>query len=378
MHAMIKGLHKAGHDVKVIAMNTNKYHVEPGDLPEEFLEMSKIEYVDIDLSVTPVKALANLFSKRSLHVSRFESEAFKQKIKEVLRKERFDIIQLELLYMTPYLDVIRQYSDAPVVLRSHNIEYRIWERITANTRNPLKRYYLNMLTKRLKKYETVTMHLFDGIIPISKVDANFYLEHGFNKPVKDISFVIDLSQYRPHKNDDFPSLFHLGVMNWMPNEEGIQWFLDHVWPKVHAMFPTLKLYLAGRSMPAWLSELDMANVEVVGEVEDAQEFMLSKSVMIVPLFSGSGIRIKIIEGMALSKAIISTTIGAEGINHTHGSDILIADTPQEFIEAIATCVNNRSLCLKMGTNARALIEQDFNYGRLIGRLEAFYREVMKN
>ena len=124
-------------------------------------------------------------------------------------------------------------------------------------------------------------------------------------------------------------------MNWLPNKEGIKWFLDEVWPIIHQALPDLKIYLAGREMPSWLLELNLSNVKVIGEVPDAHEFIRSKSISIAPLLSGSGIRIKIIESMAMGKAVVATTIGAEGINYTTGKDIMIADTPEAFCEAVA-------------------------------------------
>ena len=164
----------------------------------------------------------------------------------------------------------------------------------------------------MKNYEPNAINQYDGIATISKKDAEFYMKNNSSVPVVDISFGVDINQYEVSSESfEFPSLFHLGSMNWMPNEEGIKWFIETTWSMVSEKYSDLKFYLAGRMMPEWLEKLSIDNIEVLGEVEDAQELIKSKAVMIVPLFSGSGIRIKIIEGMALGKAIISTEIGAE-------------------------------------------------------------------
>ncbi|MCB0805824.1 MAG: glycosyltransferase [Bacteroidales bacterium] len=376
MNANITSMLKAGHQVKVLALNTNKYQVDPKDIPAVYRQKTGIEFIYVDLAIKPLDAFLNLFSKNSYHVERFISKDVEQKLKQVLQQEKFDVVQLEMLYMTPYMDVIRKYSKAKIVLRSHNIEHRIWQRVAETTRNPLKSVYLRYLTTKLKNYELSHLNSYDGIACISSKDAAFFSEHGCNIPITTVPFGVDTDIYKSGLTDyEFPSLFHIGSMNWMPNEEGINWFLEKAWPLIHADLPDLKIYLAGREMPAWLTNLNKKNVEVLGEVDDAHQFIHSKSIMVVPLFSGSGIRIKIIEGMALGKAIISTSIGAEGINYTHGENILIADTPEDFLKAVKKCVADKTLCEELGRKARQLIEQEHSHEAVIRSLEGFYEQI---
>ena len=129
-------------------------------------------------------------------------------------------------------------------------------------------------------------------------------------------------------------------------------------------------------MPEWLLNSNYINVKIIGEVENAQEFINSKAVMIVPLLSGSGIRIKIIEGMASGKTVISTKIGAEGINYENGKNILIANTPYEFSEAIKKCVRDQDYCNMIGRNARILIKNEYNNNKIIKKLMNFYKEIL--
>ncbi|MCD4730280.1 MAG: glycosyltransferase family 4 protein, partial [Bacteroidales bacterium] len=286
MNANIEGLIAAGHQVKVLALNTNKYFIKLDEIPQEYIDKTKIELIYQDLSIKPFDAFLNLFSKKSFHVERFISVAFAEKIVETLEQDEYDIVQLEMLYMTPYINVIRKHSKAKIILRSHNVEHLIWERVTAITENTLKRSYLKGLTRKLKNYELNAINQYDGIATISKKDAEFYLKNNSSVPVVDISFGVDINQYEVSSESfEFPSLFHLGSMNWMPNEEGIKWFIETTWSMVSEKFPELKFYLAGRMMPEWLEKLSIDNIEVLGEVEDAQDFINSKAIMIVPLFS---------------------------------------------------------------------------------------------
>jgi polysaccharide biosynthesis protein PslH len=389
MNMMIEGVINAGHKVKVLAVNSNKYSVDISSIPEDYKARTGIEFVQLDLRVKPFPAFLNLFSSRSLHIERFISPAFEKKLEEILKKEKFDIVQFEMIHMSPYIGVVRKCSKAKLILRAHNIEHIIWERIAKNTKDIFKKIYLIHLARTLKKYELSVINDFDGIIAITNNDALVFRDAIAGRQerlipderrisagqVISIPFGIDLSKFPVSDSEcDFPSLFSIGSMDWNPNSEGIYWFLEKVWPEVHQKFPTLKYYIAGRNMPEWLMNKDYPNVIVVGEVDSSLKFMQSMAIMIVPLLSGSGIRIKIIEGMAAGKAIISTTIGAEGINCINGQNIFLADQPSEFSDIISNVVENKNLCRQVGENARKLVEKEYQQKDLIRKMLAFYEK----
>lgn len=378
MHAMISGLLQAGNTVKVLAANTNKYTVDPNTIPADFKENTQIEFVDIDLSLSFSGALYNFLAGKSYHVSRFHTKAFAQKITEVLKKESFDIIQLEMLQMATYLDIIRKYSKAPVVLRAHNIEHKIWQRIAENCSNPLKRIYLNHLYRSLKRFEISILNKVDGIIAITPVDAQNFdrLSHSTNIISVPFGINLDTLPENPFQPAE-PSLFHIGTMNWFPNEESIKWLMTQVWPQVSQRLPEIELHLAGRYMPDWMLKLSIPRVTVDGEVPDVWEYMQRFSIMVVPLFSGSGIRIKIVEAMAAGKAIITTAIGAEGINYENGQHLIIAKDAGSFTDAIVKVCNNRVLRDTLGKNARMLIAKEHDNNKLMQKLTGFYTELLK-
>jgi len=376
MNNLIEGLIRAGQQVKVLALNTNKYSVNPETIPGDYRRKTGIELSYVDLSIKPVPAFLNLFTARSYHVERFKSKDFERKLISVLKSTDFDIIQIELLYMSPYIETIREHSNARIILRAHNIEHLIWLRLAETEKNPLKKLYLKHLAETLKIYEYSILDRYDGIVPITRKDAEFF-SSVTQTPVHPVSFGIEIGkteQKKPVKTEN--ALFHIGAMNWMPNEEGIRWFLDEVWPLVHERLPGIKLYLAGRMMPGWLSQLDLENVIVEGEVPDAGEFIRTKTISIAPLLSGSGIRVKIIESMSHSKAVVSTSVGAEGINYTNNKNIMIADTPEEFAKAIEYLYNNPEKATEMGRNALELVKQDHDIEKIILQLLAFYREIL--
>jgi glycosyltransferase involved in cell wall biosynthesis len=376
MNILTEGLIANGNQVTVLAINTPKHFIEDKEVDPIYRKKTDYRSVFIDTSVKPLTAFLNLFSSQSYNISRFYSSDFEEVLTELLSKETFDIVQLETLWVTPYVETIRKKSKAKVVFRSHNVEYMIWERLASTSKNPLKGMYLKLLAGRLKKYEVGMLNKYDGIACITELDASIFRKSGCTIPIIHIPFGVNLSDYKPVESGaEFPSVFHIGSMDWMPNEEAIKWFLNTIWPKIQLKYPNLNLYLAGRNMPVWLLELKMKNVVVEGEVKNSLTFINSKSIMVVPLQSGSGMRIKIIEGMALAKTIISTSIGAEGIAYENNLNLLIADTEEAFEHAITRCVTNKTFSETIGKNARALVETKYDNRKICERLLKFYQTL---
>lgn len=377
MNSIVNGLLKAGHKVKILAVNSEKYHIKENDIPKEYREKTGIELVDVDLRIKPFEALKNLFSDESYHVKRFISANFTNKLIEILKKDKYDIVQLEMVYMAPYIQTIRENSDATIVLRAHNVEHLIWDRIAKKTKFLPKRWYINHLVRTLKKYELNVINQVDGIAAITYRDAAFFRGETA-VPVIDIPYGVNPDDFKPHYEvKDIPTLYHIGSMNWMPNEEGIAWFLNNVWGKLIKRNPNINLYLAGRHMPKWLMKLKAKNVNVLGEVADAKEFIRNHDIAIVPLLSGSGIRIKIIESMAMGRTVITTMIGAEGIQYSEYENIIIADSPAKMTEVICKIIKEPEEAQRIGRNARKLIEEVYDNKKIIERLLIFYDEISK-
>jgi len=280
--------------------------------------------------------------------------------------------------MSLYLDTIRKHSKAKVVLRAHNIEHLIWQRLYENESNPVKRWYISTLTKKLKRYELSVLNKFDAIVPITTTDAETFKSLGTTVPIHVSPTGLDISKYKPDFSAIEPgSVFHLGALDWMPNQQAVKWFLNEIWPIVFREVPAAKFYLAGRNMPQYFKELKEPGVVVVGEVEDAFKFMSSKAVMVIPLLSGSGMRIKIIEGMAMGKAILSTSIGAEGIGYVEDEHIIIADSAVDFAKKIIALFQNPDKITRLGTAARQLAEQNYDNTAIIRSLTSFYEGLIR-
>ena len=375
MNNVTEGLLNAGHEVKLLTIYTQKHGLKMEYMPDEYVDATRFEACYVDTSINLVDAFSNLITRDSYNISRFFSPDFDIKLSRILKREKFDIIHLESLFMTPYIGTCRRHSKAKVVLRSHNLEFIIWERMASGTKSVAKRAYLKYLSKKLREYELRVIDDVDGIAAISEEDENKYKLLGCYKPITTIPFGIELDNYKPNSDvEDKMSLFHLGSLEWSPNLEGVIWFLEDIWPNILKRFPDVKFYLAGRNIPRDIIEQDYPNLEVVGEVEDAHEFMRGKSIMIVPLLSASGIRVKIIEGMALGKAIISTEIGAEGLGAEKGKHLMVADESSQFVDSLEKLLHNNGAA-NVGTAAREFAETRFNNKLIIKSLIDFYTEL---
>ena len=374
MNSITQGLLREGCEVKVLAMESDKHPADRAKMGEEYLRQTGFESQYVDLSVKPLAAAESMLCGESYHVKRFRSEAFAVRLRAILEQETFDVVHLESLFMTPYVPLIRSLSDAKVVLRSHNVEHVIWQRVAASTPRGFKRWYLKHLALALRAYELEHVNDYDGVVCITKGDADYFRQHGCRRPLTSIPFGVEPDD-AANVDVEPASLFHIGAMDWMPNRESIEWLLDEVWPVVHREVPQAHLYLAGRKMPQKWMDTPMDGVTVVGEVPDAGYFIAGKQINVVPLLSGSGIRVKIIEAMAAGKAVVTTTVGAQGIDYTEGENLLVADTPAQFAAQIKRLVDDQEYCHSVGEAAARLVAEHYDVKRLTAQLLQFYDKI---
>jgi len=373
---LARGFSLLGHKVTILAMNTIKHHITISEIPESVKELAKFKLVNVPARISPVSALLNLmFSKKPYNATRFISKTFATELQKVLLENDFDIIQLEGLYVCPYIPLIRANTKAKIVYRAHNIEHEIWSR-TAVMAQGLEKWYLKNLSKRIKSFEVQILNKYDLLVPITGRDGAMLNKLGNKKPVHISQTGIDSSVLIPNsKNLKHPTLFHIGSLEWAPNQEGLIWFFDNCWDAIREKYPDLQFFIAGRNAPAWFQKMmNLPNVVFKGEVADAYEFINSKSIMVVPLFSGSGMRIKIIEGMALGKPIVTTAVGTEGISTTSGIDIVVTEDAEGFVQSISELIENREYFDKISKNAVEYIHKNFDNLSSAGSLIEFYKK----
>ncbi len=360
-----------GHEVSLLSMNTSKHWFDLEELPSTFNHYRNIYTVYIDNRLKPADALLNLISGESYHVSRFINKRFSSELEKVLQCTNYDAVILETVFIASYIETIRKVSPRTlVILRAHNVEHEIWERVAKNS-GALKKWYLNLQADRLKKFEIGAGKACDILGTVTSRDADTFRSLGIGSYIISIPIGIDIRDY-PENMESFRkpvSIAFIGSLDWMPNEEGLRWFLENIWKKrLYVSFPELTFHIAGRNAPVWIRNLDMDGVVFHGEVQDASAFVLQHSISVVPLLSGGGMRVKILEAMALGRMVISTATGIEGIDAEHGKHCLIASEPGEWEQTVKDCMNGKYNPEAVGRAAREFCAVQFDNLRIAEEL----------
>ena len=375
---LARGLAQLGAEITILCLNTSKHFSDTSVIPEKISSLMNIIEVFHDTEIRFTKALYNLiFSQEPYNGTRFISSRFESKLTEILKENKYDIVQIEGPYMGYYIPIIRKYSKARIAIRAHNVEHQIWARKSANEPNIVTSQYLAMLSKRIKKHESKILNSADLLVAISEKDQKLLLK--LNPGIRSIVIPagVDSDNYPESQDPEYPSLFFIGSLDWMPNQEGLIWFLENVWPEVQKS-SLVKFHIAGRNAPGWMEKkIRTKDVIFHGEIEDAHEFMNKYAIMISPIFSGSGIRIKILEAMMMGKVVISTRMGSEGISYTHGENILLADDPSTFAKFIIDYSTNRKKYDRIAKSSRNFILENFNNKNFCISLKEFYRNNMR-
>lgn len=359
--------------IDLLSINTTKHYFDFKANPGVQSHYRRIELVDVNTNISISGALANLLSSKSYHISRFESSVFRRKLIQMLNQSDYDVVLLESIFVAPYIETIRKYSKAKIVLRAHNVEYLIWERVADKMTNPIKKKYLEYLTYKLKKFEISTFDLIDGLVPISPVDSEVFKKLGY----RGAEFTYPVAMY----TEDIPyrlptemggqSVSFIGSLDWIPNQEGLIWFARVVWPLVLQRLPEAVFYIAGRNITAEVHALATERIRILGEVEDASKFLQEHPVTVVPLFSGSGMRVKVIEAMCLGPIVVSTAVGAEGIQYQRDRHILIADEASGFSSQICKVLEDIPTYDQVSRNARKLVEEQYDASVLGKRMRVW-------
>lgn len=373
--SLAQSLVKNKMDVTLLYMNTSKHPQKVADIPEEMTQDIRFHAVDVQTKPKFLPALLDIFSCGKPYIAkRFYSRVFLQKLQDLLKKETYDVIQLEGLYTYQYIQNIRQVSNALIAYRPHNLEYEIWKGLSQNSQNILRKTYFSFLGKKLFCFEKSLLNLCDCLIPISSTDLDGFNKMGNTKPAHIAPFGIFPDE--TVRTDNTEGLFFIGALDWLPNREGLLWFCRNVWSGLKNKYPYLILKVAGRNAPAkFVRQLSKYHIVFEGEIEQAKDFMQNNGIMIVPLLSGSGMRVKIIEGMSLGIPIVATSTAARGIPVKNDENILIADTNQDFTVAVEKLISDREYRKNLSEEAALFASHNFNNFDIAVHLINFYKRL---
>jgi sugar transferase (PEP-CTERM/EpsH1 system associated) len=313
-----------------------------------------------------VELLFNLASPLPYAIKKYESFAMRSEI--IAREESIDVVICD--FLAPAINVPRSLS-CPSILFQHNVEAMIWKRHFEVQTNTAKKTYLRDQWRKMVKFEKEMCRRFDAVIAVSAEDRDQMREEYGVKAVFEVPTGVDTDFFAPsgRENVDPHNVVFTGSMDWLPNEDAIRYYTEQILPIVRRSIPDAKLTVVGRNPYPSLLELSRRDPSIVvtGRVEDVRPYMERAAAYVVPLRIGGGTRLKIYEAMAMEKAIVSTTVGAEGLPVTNGRELRIADTPETFAASVVDLLTNAEAARKLGQEAARVVREKFGWNGVAKR-----------
>lgn len=310
-----------------------------------------------------VELMLNLASDLPYAIKKYEAAEMRREIEK--RVGQFDVLICD--FLAPAVNVPRDL-DCATVLFQHNVEAMIWKRHHEVQTNPAKKKYLFRQWRKMFDFEAKACPRFDCVVAVSREDRELMEQQYGVENVYDVPTGVDTDFFRP--GGSMPrkphSLVFTGSMDWLPNEDAIRYFTEAVMPRIRETIPGVTLTVVGRDPYPALLELSKRDPSVIvtGRVEDVRPYMEEAAVYIVPLRIGGGTRLKIYEAMAMEKAIVSTSIGAEGLPVTDGKEIVLADTPESFADAVVKLLQDENLAATIGQQAAERVRSEFGWDKV--------------
>jgi len=367
VRALAQGLREANAVVDLLSFNTSKHWIkdpQQADLPH----YSSIATCDLDNQVTMFRAGLSLLRQGSYHVKRFESREFAVQLRLLLQLNKYDAVILETSILALYIPVIRQHSKAAVVLRAHNIEHEIWDRI-GNRGNVFLRPGYKIFARRLQRFERQWINKADLLLPITERDGDQFREDlGYHGPMHVVPVGYDSARSETRCTGALSKLpfaiSFIGSLDWAPNQEGLKWFLRSVWPLLHSLYPDLEFHIAGRKTPPEITNLRLPQVYVHGEVDDSAEFLCRFPLTVAPILSGSGTRVKILDAMVSGRVVLTTQMGLEGIAAKDREQVLICRSPTAFVDQVRWVRQHPEQLDRISLRAAEFIRERFDFARI--------------
>lgn len=364
--SLVRALSAEGHELTFLGFARPEELAMPlGQLRQLCEDMGFVSREDVSLSSAGnyLSRARALFSNTPYAIGRFSSTEMQNRIADQIATKTFDAIVCDTVYSAINLP---ESTQVPVVINTHNVEHLILERYAANESNPFKRKYALREAHVLRRWEQEVCNRAFLAMACSEDDRQLLKHLCPDLPITVVPNIVDVDDYSPATFSEDTTVLFQGGMDWFPNRDAVSYFLDSIFPLLRKKVSGAKFVVAGRNpsdsfLRQYAGEPD---VKFTGTVPDMREVIAKASVCVVPLRIGSGTRLKILEAAAMAKPIVSTKLGAEGLEFHHGGEIMIADGPEEFSAQIAELIQSPETARRMGEAARALVEERYSFAVL--------------
>lgn len=320
------------------------------------------------------RLMANLFSSLPYIVTSHYSSIYKATVLQNLNDFRPDVVLCE---WTPYVIYAKEFIEVKKLVSAHNVEADIWQRYYENETNLLRRWYIRKQWQKVDRFEHDALDWVDGALAVSELDRRRFMQDHPNLPIAVVPNGVDLNHFLPMSQPELRQhIVFTGSMDWRPNQDAARYFVKEILPLLHQVRPDLECTFVGRNPPSDIQALAaIPRVHVTGTVDDVRPYVERSAVYVVPLRIGGGSRLKILEALAMGRAVVSTTVGAEGLDVLPNQHIVLADTPHLFAESVLRLLDDPKRCLDLATHGRRLVEQHYGWDALAEKFANFIRET---
>ncbi len=321
--------------------------------------------------------IKNLFSLKPFVAQKYDFSLMRRKIQEILKKGNIDLVHVDMLPLSAYEN---EFSEIPKILVNHNVESLRLFRWYQNEKNIVKRIYLGIQYIKLKAFERIAMRKFDCCVAVSEIDRNILKAMGVESKIVVVPNGTDTNFFKPLGRSKIEkSVLWIGHMDVHTNLDAVLYFMRDIYPVLKMKCPDVRVIFVGTSPPKEIIEAEKRdkNIKTTGFVDDIRPYLDEAKVLMVPIRIGSGTRLKILDSMAMGKAIVSTSVGCEGLNVTDGKDISIGDTPEDFADRVVHLLNNPKQRERLQRNARDLA-RTYDWELIEEKQEAVYRHAIYN
>jgi len=371
---LIKELSASGHTVSLYSLKVPSKEEPP---PKQINLRTPPRSIKKDYN-SLVKKITGFFSMRPYVINKYDSQSVSKDILENYKKENLDAVISDHIHTARYGLQIAKIKKIPNLLLEHNVESELWETLTKEETNPLKQLLLKVEELKVKKYEEKITKKIDTCVSLSKEDQEGLQNLNDDIAAKHISPGIYIKNYPYSPEGNGGNICLVGRMDWLPNINGAVWFMKEIWPLIKEGYKEAEFYIVGANPTKKIKDLNGVNgVTVTGRVPDIRAFIKKAQVFVVPVRSGSGVRIKILQGGSMGKAIVSTSRGCQGLDLVSGRDCYIKDEPEEFANSVVNLLQKERERKELGENAYNLVRKKYSARKACQQLEGIVLDQIK-